>query len=84
MRSRKHFHKVRLKDSEIMMCLWLHLFNIRMIEFIFQISLSVSHEQTGAKMINTIKTVHLSTVPDGAVFQGGIMKSLSVEADEMQ
>lgn len=35
-------------------------------------------------MINIIKAVHLSTVPDRADFQGGIMKSFLAEADEMQ
>lgn len=35
-------------------------------------------------MINTIKAVHLSTMPDRAIFQGGIMKSFPAEADEMQ
>lgn len=33
-------------------------------------------------MINTIKASRLSTVPDSAVFQGKIMKSLPAKADE--
>lgn len=42
----------------------------------FQISFIASREQTWAEMINTIKAVHLSTVADGAAFQGGKRESV--------
>lgn len=52
------------------------------LSFILQITFSASRKQTWAKTINTIKAVHLSTVPDRAAHQGGIMKSFPSEADE--
>lgn len=73
MYSRKRFRNIKMKKGFLkqwrsslctgLMCGWL--------SFIPQISFSASHEQTWAEMIKTIKAVHLSTVSDRAVFQGG-------------
>lgn len=77
MYSTRHFYHASMWMCWVcadLICGWLR--------FRFEISFSASHEQTWAEMINTIKAVHLSTVPDRAVVQGGIMKSFSDGADE--